>query len=940
MFKIRYIFLLLLLCAGIECHAFQLGYFYPERKAEILEKGNSILELKERHRPGFVEVSGYSKMPLDRLLAEYHLHNAGKYIDKVVYDSAIYHAEEAVRLSEGSSDEELKLVALVTAGKIERLRLNLKEAAIYFEQAKGLHAPLHQEIYRLWNLYNLLSTSQDKHDGFKIEKCLEMLTMVEGMETEALRLWYVYITQRLAALHRSRNELDKAKTWFERAATAAKELPADNYYIRVRLGMVHSGFLFKVKDYNGVLEVLTDLDKIVELSSLPRDKGIYMRRWYRLNSEGPPEFLRANQERILYDREEAETFFRDESSPIRIEERIKGLNDIIESHTTRENWKKVAELYAELRVLEGQKKVQELKDGFNQRNALLQASADAQEALRVEQLERAKANQRLFVFAIVLVLAIGIFIYRNSIQRKRQNLVLSEKNQLIQSQKQDLEQINELKTKFFTNISHELRTPLTLVLGTIRNALNGKYGPLNNRQSKSLAIASANSNRILSLVKDMLDLSKIESGKEKIKARQVDLENEVHTVLNLFDMQIEEKGLDVEVKVAGAVEPLYLDPLKLETILFNLVSNAVRHSDDQSVLSIGIGEEGERQKLSVSNQGAGIPEAELPYVFDRFYQAGSAKSGEGSGVGLSLTKELVHLHQAEISVTSSPGGSTRFTVSFLKGKSHLAAHELSEDTDLVHDEVQIDKGLKVLVVEDNADMRHYLYELLSEKFRVSLAENGKDALNRIAGIQPDLVITDYMMPEMNGVKFFRAMRKLEGFADVPVVFLTARAIERDKEALLREGVDDYILKPFDDAELFRSIGQLLSLKVERRKHSSTTVAPADEMENKFLNLLRATVFASMHETSLSPAALAEVLSVSERTLYRKVKAATGFSPQAYIKEIRLQEARRLLEKNSYESISEVAYAVGFEHLSHFSSSYKERFGKLASEKETLIAETQ
>lgn len=926
----KYFLTLFFILISTASYAFQLGYFYPERKAEVLQKGDSVLELRERQRPAFLNLKDYPKMPIGRLMAEFHLHNAGKYIDKNLFDSAFYHAEKAVGLSETMDDEELKLVALVTAGKLMYQKKEHGAALVYYNLAEDLKAPKHQQIYRQFNLKNVLKKSQKQKDAYVIEQYHKMLALAEGMETEALRLWYVYIAQGLASTHRGRNELGLASNWFQKAANAAEKLPPDSYEVKTRLGMVQSGFLFRVKRFEEALNVLIKLDDVFKQGDVVKDRAIYWRRWYNLLRYAPDSFLKTNAERLLYSPEIIEGFFRDESIAMTTNHRINGLQAIINRHSRKENWKYVSEIYAELRELEGKKQLDELKDGFNKRNELLQASADAQEALRLEQLQKAKADQRLFLAGILLVLTIGFFIYRTSILRKRQNNALNEKNQLILQQKQDLEQINELKSKFFTNISHELRTPLTLAQGNIKNALKGKYGPLNDRQSKSLTIANANSNRILGLVQDMLDLSKIESGKEKINARAVELENECHAVLNLFDVQLEEKGLAVEVNTETPLEAIYLDPLKVETILFNLFSNAIKHSYKESTLTVRLWEEENQQKVSISNQGDGIPEQDLPYVFDRFFQAGSTKSGEGSGVGLSLTKELVELHQGEISVKSSLNELTHFTLSFLKGTDHYTEDQVLKELDENVDSVSTQSGAKVLVVEDNADMRHYLYELLSEQFKVSLAENGQDALNRIESIQPDLVITDYMMPEMNGVKFFRGMRQLEGLADVPVVFLTARAIERDRESLLKEGVDDYILKPFSDADLFRRIGQLLSLKGERKRHRNTSTGRVEELESKFLNQLRATVFASIEDNMLSPTVLAEVLSVSERTLYRKVKASTGFSPQAYIKEIRLQEAQRLIEDGVYESISDVAYAVGFEHLSHFSASYKERFGVVAS----------
>ncbi|MFY0592911.1 response regulator [Roseivirga sp.] len=930
-FRIIFICFYLLLLVQLS-YSFQLDYFYPERKTEVLQKGDSILQLKERQRSKSLNIKGHGEMSIDRLLAEYYLHKAGNSIDSSLPDSAIAFAEKAVRLSEVLRDDELKLVALVTASKVELGLANYDRAIEYMERTKNLKAPRHQQVYRLWTLRVIERQAVNVKNEYRFDllKYLDIFRLVQDMETDAERLWAVYAAKSVATKYNSLEKYDSAKLWFNKAFLAAEGLPAKELGAQKSLGLAFSGFLLATADYDDALRILTNLDELYR-STNDNLLNIYFKRWYQLQRSAPDEFLRKNSHLMKYSVDQTISYFRIDSSNMRLNDRLRGYSLIIEQETSRENWELVAKLYEELRVFESQTQVEELQKSFNKRNELLQTSAQAQEELRLTELQKSKANQRFYAAGILLVVGISFVVYRNGLLRKKQNAVLNEKNLLIERQKGDLEQLNELKSKFFTNISHELRTPLTLAMGNIKNVSNGKYGALNDRQSKSLAIAGANSKRILGLVNDMLDLSKIESGKEQLLVKSVDLENEVHAVLNLFDVQIEEKALKVEVKALEHAQPIYVDSLKLETILFNLISNAVKHCFTKSTLHIEIQEEAQHQKLSICNAGNGIPEHELPFVFDRFYQAGSVNSGEGSGVGLSLTKELVDLHKAEISVASVLQDSTCFTVSFLKGKDHFIADQVIPESESETEMISVREGATILLVEDNADMRHYLYEMLSDRFKVSLAENGQDALNKIEQVDPDLIITDYMMPQMNGAQFYKALRQIQGFVDTPVVFLTARAIERDREALLKEGVADYILKPFNDLDLMARIGQLLSLKQERAKHSLPSKPTSGEIENKLMNLLRSTVYASLQDAELKPTTLAEALSVSERTLYRKVKAATGFSPQAYIKEVRLQEARRLIENKEYQSISDVAYAVGFDHLSHFSNSYKERFGMSASQ---------
>lgn len=910
--------------------AFQREVGDKERMHEIKRIADSVLTLRKARETLVVHSSLIGQIGYKDLMGEYNMVLAIEQLQKSEYDSALKYVEVSKGFIEETTNNDLKSTLYTTQGLIEYNKSDFASAREHLNEVQDLKTSTNTRVYWLLTKGKILTTERDSIEFKKLVH--EVLAMTENSASSRLKELRITTILGYVQGFLITAKYDSAKYWIDKAKFELKGIPPRNKK-HLSIGLVEANYFLLTANYTEALNSMLKLEPLIRESSKPEHLSKYLQLWIRLYIILPQHVAEERKNDLLYQPNEIIEQLYSILSDMRLSEQIETLTAIRKYQIFTGDYMAANSTADEIIRLEHDEFIVQMTKGFNSEKELMQTKADASEKLRAEQLAKARANQRLYISAILLVLIIGYFVYRNAIHRKKQNLVLSDKNQLITQQKEDIQHINELKSKFFINISHELRTPLTLVLGQIKNTLKGNYGSLNERQNQSLNTASANSQRILSLVQNMLDLSKIESGKEHLKAKKVDLENAVHGVINLFEAQLEERGIEVDVKVNGSLSEIYLDPLKLETILFNLIGNATKYSYPNSKLKIEVEELEKQQTISICNEGDGILAVELPYVFDRFFQSGSVQSGEGSGVGLALTKELVELHKGEISVTSNLKEFTCFMIKFQKGMEHLTSDQIVVEAESIQIATNANQGAKVLVVEDNADMRHYLYELLSEKFKVSLAENGQDALNKIESIQPDLVITDYMMPQMDGVKFFRALKALKGFQDVPIVFLTARAIERDKASLLKEGVDDYILKPFDDKDLFSRINALLSLKGERTKYKSVSSEVGMGIEDRFLNQLRSTIFSSLSNPQLTPTILCEALSISERTLYRKAKAATGFSPQAYIKEIRLLEARKMIEERNYASISEVAYAVGFEHLSHFSASYKERFGKLASEKE-------
>ncbi|MEQ8241375.1 MAG: response regulator [Cyclobacteriaceae bacterium] len=521
----------------------------------------------------------------------------------------------------------------------------------------------------------------------------------------------------------------------------------------------------------------------------------------------------------------------------------------------------------------------------------------------------------------------------------------------IQEQNDKLLQMDVLKRRFFVNISHELRTPLTLTMGTVDQALKGAFGKLNDKLDMNLQVAYRNSERLLKMVNNILDISKLEGGTVRLYAKKYNPVKTIKKVLAFFSSRLELKNIRLIENIETTAE-LYLDEDKVETIIMNLLSNAFKFTPEGGQIMVTTSEDVENLFIEVTNSGESIPRADLTLVFDRFYQSPHIKSGEGMGVGLALTKELVELHGGKITVKSDQ--ETVFTTTFKKGKSHLSPNQLLEidqsfpsppisdepsPQDLLpfksSEQHTISDKAHILLVEDNAEMSQFIVDLLSHQYTISTAHNGLKGLEFLEQQQPDLIITDYLMPKMDGYEMAEAIKRKENLSLIPIIFLTARADEQDKITVLNLGIDDYLYKPFNTEELLVRVSNLLSRNKSRKDFIvEEAMDEAAILWEEFPSNLKSKIdefIASHIKEEITGEQLAQIANQSERSLYRKVKANTGLSPMNYVKEYRLRKARKHLELGVFNSVAEVADSVGYKYASHFTKNFKERFGKQPSE---------
>jgi len=581
------------------------------------------------------------------------------------------------------------------------------------------------------------------------------------------------------------------------------------------------------------------------------------------------------------------------------------------------------------------------------------------------------------------------------------NLQLQEKTLLLDDQSEKLKEMDQIKSRFFANISHEFRTPLSLIMGPLDNLRSG----IDPSQVKQIDMAYRNAQRLLGLINQLLDLSKFESGKMRLHIEQGDLVLFFKILLEPFIDAADRYELNIGFHTNEDSIPLYFDADKLQKIVGNLLANAIKFTPQGGQISVTLKSEandtgaqcdtGEGNDTAGSHQvvqtvkvypqgkvtiiikdtGMGIPSGQLPHIFDRFYQADSAheRRRKGSGIGLALVKELVELHQGEISVESIEGQGSEFKVILPLGNSHLTAADMApqpgdrqdfqdEKADAAaslaaleplegEQDVEVNNGnfadeasaaqeksLKniVLVVEDSADLRTYIRQALEPEYEVVEASNGKQGVDKAGVIIPDLIISDIMMPEMDGYELCRTIKSTLSTSHIPVVLLTAKTSDESILHGLELGADDYVTKPFNTRLLCARIKNLIELRrrMQLDIHREMTLQPGQlnmsKMDSEFLNDLQQVIEKNLSDPDFNVEAMSRRLYISRTTLYRKVQALCGESPTDFIRIYRLKRAAQLL-KNRFGSVTEVAFEVGFSSRAYFTKCFKDQFQRLPSD---------
>jgi len=521
------------------------------------------------------------------------------------------------------------------------------------------------------------------------------------------------------------------------------------------------------------------------------------------------------------------------------------------------------------------------------------------------------------------------------------------------SQNAKLEQLNQMRSQLFANLSHEFRTPLTLILGPLKSLLDGRHGALSPEARAQGGLMLRNTQRLLRLINQILDLARLQAGGVTINRQPVDLVGFVRSATQAFAPLAERNGIALIFRSALQNLTLRVDPEQLEKMVLNLLSNAVKFTGSGGIIDVSVGQDDGAALIVVRDSGVGISAADLPHIFDRFYQADTAATRryEGTGIGLALVKELVELHGGEIGVVSTPGQGTTFTMRLPlnvagidqggAGQSAATSAEvielvlepppqdaLSKDGKEETEEENAEDRTTVLLVDDNPDVRAYVRAVLQPQFHVVEAGDGKAGLALAREALPDLIVADVMMPELDGLGLAQALKSDPMTDAIPVILLTARAESADQIAGLEAGADAYLVKPFDPGVLTACVTNLLQQRrrlLERFRQGESAPPATVPAAPSGLDLrLRPLVEAHLVDPDFGPEALAEAASLSYHQLYRSLRDELDTTPTRYIRTVRAECAAALLKQGA-GSVTEIAYAVGFESLSYFRRAFKERF---------------
>ncbi|GAB3028207.1 two-component regulator propeller domain-containing protein [Niabella terrae] len=501
-------------------------------------------------------------------------------------------------------------------------------------------------------------------------------------------------------------------------------------------------------------------------------------------------------------------------------------------------------------------------------------------------------------------------------------------------------EMDQLKSNFFTNISHEFRTPLTLIIDPLRSLLSMKGN--SEKQRFHFDIMHRNAQRLLALINQFLDFRKIEAGKMPLHPQRQDIAAFIKNTAAAFDFKATQQQIQFNVETSPEEIQMDFDADLVGKIMYNLVSNAFKYTRKDGRITISVQADSalpDQVRITVRDNGVGIPQKDLPHIFDPFFQSGKNQQEPGTGVGLSLTRELVQLHQGIIEVQSVPEQETvfSFTLKNLDQPSVGAQHPVT-DCPPVPEEALAPAAVKtrptqpiLLVIEDNDDIRTYIHQQLSATYTIIEAVNGRQGWERAVTEIPDLIVTDVMMPEISGLKLCEMLKTDEKTSHIPVIILTARQSEQYELEGYQTGADAYVSKPFSMTVLSARIQSILDNRRKLREyfsqHPQSLSHPVglNAADQSFLQKLTDLVSSHMAETEVNVEWLASKLFMSRTQLYRKLKALTDQSVHEFITTIRLHKAAGLLAEGQL-SVTEIAYMVGYADSTSFSRIFQKQYG--------------
>ncbi|MFY0688429.1 MAG: response regulator [Cyclobacteriaceae bacterium] len=835
-----------------------------------------------------------------------------------VFSRAFEKYIEALRLSEEYGDDEQRGYSLINLGNLYLFQTNYQGAINYFIKGLDQAQELGNRRMQAYCYLNLGRSNQGIQAYGQAELYYEQAIALRKELNDEYGLIAVELD--LAEVYRRKGELDRSLKYFQ---AIVDRLDEENHARSLTLA------------YNNISRI------------------------YLAKGE-----LRKSQQMAVNARRLAKRV----NSRFDEKETLKNLSDIYagmgDFNEAFEYYTDYAELNQQLFSEENIRKIEQLKNQYEieqqeKENEFLRTQDD----LNKEIISRQQIIIGLSISASLLFVIVAFVSYRAFLVRKRLSLEISDQKDqiesdknLIESQSNKLKELDKAKSRFFANVSHDLRSPLSLILGSLEMMAEDDDTFLSPASKKNLDVSFKNSKRLIYLTDEINDITRLEEGKINLRLEYVKINSYLKMLTEMFYGTAEYKGVKLSFHTTlKDQEHLLIDPRQFEKIFYNLVSNAIRYTSKGDQISISTSSLNDQILVYVKDTGEGINPESLPYIFDRFYQSkdNEYKTKEGLGIGLALVKDLVELHGGHIQANSTKGAGTEIIITLKRADKPANASSQKEDlSEFIKDRQQVFRDLDaesktrlnvdlsspeseerpvVLIVDDHPEIRYYIRQILEEQYLVMEATHGIEALQILEAEQVDLIITDLMMPWMDGFELIESINSNEEMRKIPLLVVSARISEEDREKVLYKGINEFIKKPFSKKELILRIDNLLNQKDRYQNESPDTFKSIInenfvDVESDILMKLETIVKDKISDANLSIYDLTEAMAASERQVYRLVKKLTGLTPLEYITEVRMQYADYLIRKNMVKNATEASRNVGINNVTTFSRLYKKKFG--------------
>lgn len=820
------------------------------------------------------------------MLATCYNHLGNIYSDQHQFEEALNYYQKCIELLD--DNDRTKAIATLNIGLIHFRLQNFEQALEYYDRSLQVAEQMEERliIAHCYHKMGMVKRNQEDYEDARryYGLAIDQFKLINDRSMVAL------LYSNIGNIHFDHQQYRRAIDQYELSLAIQEEIndQVSQCYTLIGLGVAY-GYLDEKQKAEAYLLRARNLSSTIGVDLIQRDAAMRLSEFYANN----------NNFRKAYD----------------FQVELKQLDDSIFNETKANQ---IAELEAKFQNEQKSKEINLL----NAENRITQLELEKQTNFR---------NYLIIVALIILILAIAI--YKQSQTRARANKKLKE--------------LDQLKSQFFTNISHEFRTPLTLIKSPLEQMLSEKG---DSEGKDKLELAHRNTLKLLGLINEILDLSKLDAGKLKLQVSKGDINQFASNVIASFGSYADQRKVKFEYHLDSNSKPVPFDAQTLHKVYTNLLSNAFKFTPEGGQVRVHTEMDNEYFRFSVSDTGSGIPAESLSSIFKRFHQLESNKKqgSEGSGIGLALVKELTELHHGSIDVESTMGKGSTFTVTIPVSEriyhgietipSGLAPDDISTESADTGKENSVRHAIEedgskpiVLVVEDHAELRAHIGDTLRDDYQVIEAIDGEDGLNKAVEAIPDLIITDLMMPNKDGIELSKGVRADVRTDHIPMILLTARADQDSKLEGLRTGVDDYLTKPFETEELKIRVQNLIAQRNRLRERFSSTIklAPANVSivppDEVFIKKAMAIVEENMANVDFTVEQFQREIGMSRMQLHRKLKALTNHSTSGFIRMLRLQHAAELLTVNGIQ-VAEAAYRSGFSSLSYFTQCFKEKFG--------------